>query len=122
MTFPLEPDLEALGCADSLQPGGPEGQQGPGRSTELTGILLHKGSAASSGHYVAHVRDTSSPLGQWWKCDDEVVTPCGDWPFPAAEREREKEEERKREKKKGKEKAEEGEGGEGGGRRVGEGE
>lgn len=105
MTFPLELDLQSLGCADSLQPLGSEAQ-GPGEQYALTGVLLHKGSAASSGHYVAHVRDTSSPLGQWWKCDDEEVTPCGDWPFPAAEREKEMEKEgkeKKREKQKGNE-------------------
>ncbi|KAG2448999.1 hypothetical protein HYH02_005753 [Chlamydomonas schloesseri] len=47
---------------------------------ELVGILIHKGSQAHSGHYVAHIKDQAS--GQWWRFDDEVAACIG--PDPAA--------------------------------------
>ncbi|GLI70002.1 hypothetical protein VaNZ11_014736, partial [Volvox africanus] len=42
---------------------------------ELVAILIHKGSQASSGHYVAHIKDQAS--GQWWRFDDESVDCIG---------------------------------------------
>ncbi|KAG2444722.1 hypothetical protein HXX76_001466 [Chlamydomonas incerta] len=47
---------------------------------ELVGILIHKGSQAHSGHYVAHIKDQAS--GLWWRFDDEVAACIG--PDPAA--------------------------------------
>ena len=46
---------------------------------DLAAILIHKGSAANSGHYVAHIKDESS--GQWWVFDDECVSKLGFHPF-----------------------------------------
>jgi ubiquitin carboxyl-terminal hydrolase 48 len=46
---------------------------------DLAAILIHKGSAANSGHYVAHIKDESS--GQWWEFDDECVSKLGSHPF-----------------------------------------
>ncbi|XP_006649541.2 ubiquitin carboxyl-terminal hydrolase 26 isoform X1 [Oryza brachyantha] len=45
----------------------------------LSAILIHKGSAANSGHYVAHIKDESN--GQWWEFDDEHVSKLGPHPF-----------------------------------------
>lgn len=38
---------------------------------KIIGAIRHVGELSSSGHYVA----CSLRGGQWWKCDDEVVTP-----------------------------------------------
>jgi hypothetical protein len=38
---------------------------------ELKGVLLHKGSSAHHGHYVAQVWDEQKK--QWFLCDDELV-------------------------------------------------
>lgn len=46
---------------------------------DLAAILIHKGSAANSGHYVAHIKDESN--GQWWEFDDEHVSKLGLHPF-----------------------------------------
>ncbi|KQK13052.1 ubiquitin carboxyl-terminal hydrolase 26 isoform X2 [Brachypodium distachyon] len=46
---------------------------------DLAAILIHKGSAANSGHYVAHIKDESSC--QWWEFDDECVSKLGFHPF-----------------------------------------
>ncbi|ONL94892.1 Ubiquitin carboxyl-terminal hydrolase 26 [Zea mays] len=46
---------------------------------ELAAILIHKGTAANSGHYVAHIKDESN--GQWWEFDDETVSKLGLHPF-----------------------------------------
>lgn len=46
---------------------------------ELSAILIHKGSAANSGHYVANIKDENS--GQWWEFDDEHVSNLGYHPF-----------------------------------------
>lgn len=45
----------------------------------LTAIILHRGSSASSGHYVSIVKDER--LGMWWKYDDDSVTNMGVHPF-----------------------------------------
>ncbi|EFJ43553.1 flagellar-specific protein Ssa14 [Volvox carteri f. nagariensis] len=42
---------------------------------ELVGILIHKGSQASSGHYVAHIKDQVT--GQWWRFDDDSADCIG---------------------------------------------
>ncbi|OQU79121.1 hypothetical protein SORBI_3008G098300 [Sorghum bicolor] len=43
---------------------------------DLAAILVHKGTGANSGHYVAHIKDESN--GQWWEFDDETVSKLGD--------------------------------------------
>ncbi|KAG1677224.1 hypothetical protein FOA52_013422 [Chlamydomonas sp. UWO 241] len=50
---------------------------------ELAGVLIHKGSNAHHGHYVAHVRDTTT--GKWWRFDDEAAQSMGAAPtgFPS---------------------------------------
>ncbi|XP_068659466.1 ubiquitin carboxyl-terminal hydrolase 26-like [Aristolochia californica] len=42
---------------------------------ELSAILIHKGTAVDSGHYVAHIKDEFS--GIWWEFDDEHVSKLG---------------------------------------------
>ncbi|CAN6470166.1 unnamed protein product [Victoria cruziana] len=46
---------------------------------DLSAILIHKGAAVNSGHYVAHIKDELSDL--WWKFDDEHVSKLGTHPF-----------------------------------------
>ncbi|WZZ00357.1 hypothetical protein YC2023_072685 [Brassica napus] len=49
---------------------------------ELSAVLIHKGSAVNSGHYVAHIKDEKT--GLWWKFDDEEVSELGTHPFNEA--------------------------------------
>lgn len=49
---------------------------------DLTAILVHKGSMANSGHYVAHIKDEQT--GEWWQFDDEKVTSLGYHPLGEA--------------------------------------
>ncbi|KAG5393767.1 hypothetical protein IGI04_023730 [Brassica rapa subsp. trilocularis] len=49
---------------------------------ELSAVLIHKGSAVNSGHYVAHIKDEKT--GLWWKFDDEQVSELGTHPFNEA--------------------------------------
>ncbi|CAO2169267.1 unnamed protein product [Urochloa humidicola] len=46
---------------------------------DLAAILIHKGTGANSGHYVAHIKDEIN--GQWWEFDDETVSNLGLHPF-----------------------------------------
>ncbi|XP_058724797.1 ubiquitin carboxyl-terminal hydrolase 26-like [Vicia villosa] len=46
---------------------------------DLSAVLIHKGTAANSGHYIAHIKDENT--GQWWEFDDELVTSLGGCPF-----------------------------------------
>ncbi|KAJ1379095.1 Ubiquitin-specific peptidase 48, partial [Sesbania bispinosa] len=46
---------------------------------DLSAVLIHKGTAANSGHYIAHIKDENT--GQWWEFDDENVTDLGRHPF-----------------------------------------
>ncbi|KAI5672649.1 hypothetical protein M9H77_13013 [Catharanthus roseus] len=46
---------------------------------DLSAVLIHKGSAVNSGHYMAHIKDEST--GQWWEFDDEQVSNLGHQPF-----------------------------------------
>ncbi|XP_052209579.1 ubiquitin carboxyl-terminal hydrolase 26 isoform X2 [Diospyros lotus] len=46
---------------------------------DLSAVLIHKGSAVNSGHYIAHIKDENS--GQWWEFDDEHVSNLGQHPF-----------------------------------------
>lgn len=46
---------------------------------DLSAVLIHKGTAANSGHYIAHIKDENT--GQWWEFDDEHVTNLGRHPF-----------------------------------------
>ncbi|KAL5698626.1 ubiquitinyl hydrolase 1 [Ranunculus cassubicifolius] len=45
----------------------------------LSAVLIHKGTAVNSGHYVAHIKDERT--GLWWEFDDERVTKLGTHPF-----------------------------------------
>ncbi|CAA6664566.1 unnamed protein product [Spirodela intermedia] len=49
---------------------------------DLSAVLIHKGAAATSGHYVARIKDENS--GQWWEFDDETVLKLGHQPFGEA--------------------------------------
>lgn len=46
---------------------------------DLSAVLIHKGSAVNSGHYVANIKDEST--GIWWEFDDEEVSRLGQHPF-----------------------------------------
>ncbi|PHT52680.1 hypothetical protein CQW23_07142 [Capsicum baccatum] len=46
---------------------------------DLSAILIHRGSAANSGHYVAHIKNENTQ--QWWEFDDEHVSNLGCQPF-----------------------------------------
>ncbi|KAI4316238.1 hypothetical protein L6164_024237 [Bauhinia variegata] len=46
---------------------------------DLSAVLIHKGTAVNSGHYIAHIKYENS--GQWWEFDDEHVTNLGRHPF-----------------------------------------
>ncbi|CAK7346948.1 unnamed protein product [Dovyalis caffra] len=46
---------------------------------DLSAVLIHKGTAANSGHYIAHIKDENT--GQWWEFDDERVSNLGHHPF-----------------------------------------
>lgn len=46
---------------------------------DLSAVLIHKGTAVNSGHYVAHIKDEKT--GQWWEFDDERVSDLGTHPF-----------------------------------------
>lgn len=46
---------------------------------DLAAVLIHKGPAVNSGHYVAHVKDENT--GKWWEFDDELVSSLGGHPF-----------------------------------------
>lgn len=56
------------------------GENGGSRAVyDLSAILVHKGSMANSGHYVAHIKDDRT--GEWWQFDDEQVTSLGFHPL-----------------------------------------
>eukprot|EP00850_Spirogloea_muscicola_P018334 SM000167S02947 [mRNA] locus=s167:54297:65845:- [translate_table: standard] len=65
------PVLLDLGPRLSPPPGGAAAGPQPTTVYDLAAILVHKGSMASSGHYIAHVRDEATH--QWWQFDDERV-------------------------------------------------
>ncbi|KAK9289140.1 hypothetical protein L1049_017613 [Liquidambar formosana] len=46
---------------------------------DLSAVLIHKGAAVNSGHYIAHIKDENT--GQWWEFDDEHVSNLGHQPF-----------------------------------------
>ncbi|XP_027179388.1 ubiquitin carboxyl-terminal hydrolase 26 isoform X1 [Coffea eugenioides] len=46
---------------------------------DLSAVLIHKGAAVNSGHYIAHIKDESTE--QWWEFDDELVSNLGQQPF-----------------------------------------
>ncbi|PON72999.1 Ubiquitinyl hydrolase [Parasponia andersonii] len=46
---------------------------------DLSAVLIHKGTAVNSGHYIAHIKDENT--GQWWEFDDEHVSNLGRHPF-----------------------------------------
>ena len=57
---------------------------------DLTLILVHRGQNATSGHYVALVRDAGGVRGQqdnWWRFDDDEVVELRGGPFGEAIRE-----------------------------------
>ena len=45
----------------------------------LSAVLIHRGTAVNSGHYVAHIKEENT--GQWWEFDDEHVSKLGYHPF-----------------------------------------
>ncbi|KAK9809511.1 hypothetical protein WJX73_006526 [Symbiochloris irregularis] len=78
ISFPLEMDLSGLVTPASM--GGPQANghahhhhnNSAGEQLyDLAAILIHKGGSATSGHYVAHVREEGT--GRWWRFDDESV-------------------------------------------------
>jgi uncharacterized UBP type Zn finger protein len=73
-SFPESLDLTAL--VEPL-PGGAEASAAAASDPqlfELAAILIHKGAAATGGHYVAHVKHEAT--AQWWCFDDmEVIHP-----------------------------------------------
>lgn len=46
---------------------------------DLSAVLIHKGAAVNSGHYIAHIKDQDT--GLWWEFDDELVSDLGQHPF-----------------------------------------
>lgn len=46
---------------------------------DLSAVLIHKGTAVNSGHYIAHIKDIKT--SQWWEFDDENVSNLGLHPF-----------------------------------------
>ncbi|CAN6814662.1 unnamed protein product [Brassica oleracea] len=46
---------------------------------ELSAVLIHKGSAVNSGHYVAHIKNEKTGLS--WIFDDQQVSELGTHPF-----------------------------------------
>ncbi|KAE8678665.1 Ubiquitin carboxyl-terminal hydrolase 26 [Hibiscus syriacus] len=46
---------------------------------DLSAVLIHKGTATNSGHYIAHIKDENT--GKWWEFDDENVSNLGHHPF-----------------------------------------
>lgn len=86
ISFPMNLDL-----TDYVHPVNEKSQTSEGVQTTadpelleytLTGIILHRGTSASAGHYVAIVKDERT--GDWWKYDDESVTNMGTHPFKGA--------------------------------------
>ncbi|KAK9803279.1 hypothetical protein WJX72_005931 [[Myrmecia] bisecta] len=65
LSFPQSLDLAAFAPPQQLH-------GGDTLMYDLVAILIHKGSSASHGHYVAHVKDEED--GKWWRFDDETVT------------------------------------------------
>ncbi|KAK4793462.1 hypothetical protein SAY86_023897 [Trapa natans] len=45
----------------------------------LSAVLIHKGNAVNTGHYIAHIKDEKT--GLWWRFDDENVSKLGYHPF-----------------------------------------
>lgn len=46
---------------------------------DLSAVLIHKGTAVNSGHYIALIKDENT--GHWWEFDDEHVSNLGNCPF-----------------------------------------
>ncbi|KAJ0100234.1 hypothetical protein Patl1_19749 [Pistacia atlantica] len=46
---------------------------------DLSAVLIHKGTAVNSGHYIALIKDENT--GHWWEFDDEHVSNLGHCPF-----------------------------------------
>lgn len=80
LQFPLVLDLDQVVAMTQLDPSTPSTAKGPDGANpgeyELMAVLVHKGTSASHGHYVAHVRH----LGQWYRYDDETVEAMGQLP------------------------------------------
>ncbi|CAH9092211.1 unnamed protein product [Cuscuta epithymum] len=68
-SFPEELDMTQR-ISDHLQ---------PDLVYDLSAILIHKGSAVHSGHYIALIKNEKT--GQWWEFDDEQVSHLGSEPF-----------------------------------------
>ncbi|KAF5832457.1 hypothetical protein DUNSADRAFT_11624 [Dunaliella salina] len=80
--FPLVLDMGLVMASVAQDTGhtrtvtGSDGQ--PVGMYDLAAVLIHKGTSASRGHYVAHIKDEA---GMWWRYDDETVTQLGSFPL-----------------------------------------
>ncbi|GAX84137.1 hypothetical protein CEUSTIGMA_g11560.t1 [Chlamydomonas eustigma] len=79
LSFPLDLDLASVLASVAQDDGNSQvvmdssGQ--PVGTYELAGVLIHKGTNAHQGHYVAHIKEQAT--GMWWRFDDEAVQPMG---------------------------------------------
>ncbi|XP_055987291.1 ubiquitin carboxyl-terminal hydrolase 48-like isoform X1 [Sorex fumeus] len=60
-----------IGFSESLDMNPYIEQKGRSYMYELSAVLIHRGSSAYSGHYIAHVKDPKS--GEWYKFNDENI-------------------------------------------------
>lgn len=100
LSFPLSLNMGGICAAaaagpipsSSTLPGGGGIENGDDSMYDLVAVLLHKGTSALHGHYVAHIKieadddvDNGSGGGdkeeeektKWWRFDDETVTELG---------------------------------------------
>lgn len=68
-SFPLDLDMGSLLLGEDGRPTSTAFPEGTDQEYELTGVVLHKGSNAHHGHYVAHIKNGTT--GRWWRFDDE---------------------------------------------------
>ncbi|KAL8293185.1 hypothetical protein RQP46_000879 [Phenoliferia psychrophenolica] len=94
ISYPLALDM------GEFLPKDPNGRQ-PQVWYDLKGVLMHKGTSAHHGHYVAQVHDGSK--GKWYLFDDETVTSIEDLNAPSAY-DNENEDEQPKKQAKGKKK------------------
>lgn len=69
-SFPLELTMNAT-----------DGSSSAATQYDLHAVLLHKGTSASQGHYVAHINNN----GRWWRFDDSAVSEMTTGPFNASD-------------------------------------
>ncbi|GAA6004527.1 hypothetical protein JCM10207_000918 [Rhodosporidiobolus poonsookiae] len=76
ISYPLQLDMGKFLDADAST----STKKKPEVWYDLKGVLMHKGTSAHSGHYVAQVYDESQ--SKWFLFDDETVTPIDDLNAP----------------------------------------